>query len=260
MLSLFLIFSFISVFAQKENVIALTPEAKRHWDNAMIYKEEAKNFSENELIINELEKLIAIQDFPDAYLELGKLYGKGYVLSWIKRSHECFKKYVELCPDKRNVAEEENSKCETFRNLRKMRFEKKLVGKWYAYSDYFGEGSYCFEVNSDGTVRVPYEYSNYVERVTDWQTIPYDFWTFYSDNGVYMLTQFDSTQSKAFRLRYIGKDGINIIYHYIAFLYQENVENESDNELICYVNQTSFQDVNSWIFNESRKVVFYKEK
>ena len=45
MLSLFLIFSFISVFAQKENVIALTPEAKRHWDNAMIYKEEAKNFS-----------------------------------------------------------------------------------------------------------------------------------------------------------------------------------------------------------------------
>lgn len=57
----------------------------------MIYKEEAKNFSENELVINELEKLVAIQDYPDAYLELGKLYGKGYVSSWINRSQECFK-------------------------------------------------------------------------------------------------------------------------------------------------------------------------
>lgn len=214
MISLFLLFYFNSVFAQQKSVAVLSAEAKRHWNNAMIYKEEAKNFSENELVINELEKLVAIQDYPDAYLELGKLYGKGYVSSWIDRSQDCFKKYAELCPDKENIAKEENDKCEAFRNLRKKRFENKLVGKWVTDSRIkFGDNNYCFEVNNNGTVTVPYEYSSYMERVTDWQTINFGYWP---DYGKYILSTGNSKYSEAFKIRYISDEGeVEYIYIYI---------------------------------------------
>lgn len=112
-------FSSIAVIAQQRTGITLSKEAQKYWDNAMIYMEEAKNFSERELAINELEKLIKIQEYPDAFLELGKLYGKGYVSSWINRSEECFRKYAELCPNKKDLADKEKNKCEIFRNMRK---------------------------------------------------------------------------------------------------------------------------------------------
>lgn len=253
MLSLFLIFSSISVFAQQKNISVLSTEAKRHWNNAMIYKEEAKNFSENELVINELEKLVAIQDYPDAYLELGKLYGKGYVSSWINRSQECFKKYIELCPDKKNIADEENDKCEAFRNIRKKRFENKLVGKWVTdFGIKFGDNVYCFEVNDNGTVIVPSEYSEYMGRVTDWQTINFDYWPNY---GEYILST--GQYSGAFKVRYFSDDGeVENIYIHISFFYKENDENPSNDELIGYINHA--WENTSWIWNENHKVVYKK--
>lgn len=253
--SLFL-FLFIIVSAQQKTAITLSPEAKKHWNNAMIYKEEAKNFSENELVINELEKLVAIQDYPDAYLELGKLYGKGYVSSWINRSQECFKKYAELCPEKKNIAEEESNKCDAFRNMRKIRFEKKLVGKWVTDTGIkFGDNTYCFEVNSNGTVTIPYEYSSYLERVTDWQTINFGYWP---DYGKYILSINSSVHAESFRVRYIDSDSgkISNLYIHICFYYQENDDLQSDNKLIGYINHAWGNSY--WVWNENHKVVFNK--
>lgn len=98
---LLLFYSCFAAIAQQKTNFILNKEAKRHWENAMFYKKEAKNFSENKLVIEELEQLIKIQEYPEAFLELGKLYGRGYVSSWIYRSEECFQKYAALCPYKK---------------------------------------------------------------------------------------------------------------------------------------------------------------
>ncbi len=254
--SLFILFLFLTfnISAQQKTNKTLSPEAKRYWNNAMIYKEEAKTFSENELVINELEKLVAIQDYPEAYFELGKLYGKGYISSWIDRSQECFKKYVKLCPDKKDIAEEESNKCETFRNIRKIRFNKNLVGKWVTAPEIkFGGNTYCFEVNSNGTVTVPYEYSAYLERVTDWQTINFGYWP---DYGKYILNTGNSIHAESFRVKFIGSENISNLYIHICFFYQENDENLSENKLVGYINHA--WNNSSWIWNENHKVIFYK--
>lgn len=251
-------FYFIESFAQQNSNSTLRGEAKRYWDNAMIYKEEAKSFSENELVIDELEKLIAIQEYPDAYLELGKLYGRGYVSSWIERSEECFKRYAELCPENKNLAEEENNRCEAFRNIRKKRFEKKLIGKWSPNSSY-GDIYYCFEINSNGTVTVSYEYSSYLERVSGWQTINFGYWPQF---GKYIFNT-NNIHSETFPVRFVDSDGVKIAYVYISFFFQENYENASADELICYINmkwpKAGYSKSNyAWMWNENHKVVFNK--
>ena len=245
-------FSSIAVIAQQRTGITLSKEAQKYWDNAMIYMEEAKNFSERELVINELEKLIKIQEYPDAFLELGKLYGKGYVSSWINRSEECFRKYTELCPNKKDLADKEKNKCEIFRNMRKKRFEQKLIGKWSTIPE-FGSYTYCFEVNSNGTVTIPYEYSSYIERVTDWQTINFGYWP---DYGKYILNDNSSIHAESFKVRYIDSGEVTNMYIHICFFYQENDEYQSDDKLICYINHA--WNNSSWVWNENHKVIFNK--
>ena len=251
-ISLLLFCSSFVAMAQQKTGITLSKEAQKHWDNAMIYMEEAKNFSERELVINELEKLIEIQEYPDAFLELGKLYGKGYISSWINRSEECFSKYVEMRPDKKDLADKEKNKCEIFRNMRKKRFEQNLIGKWSTISE-FGNNTYCFEVNSNGTVTIPYEYSSYMQRVSDWQTINFGYWP---DYGKYILNANSSTHAESFKVRFIDSDGISNLYIRICFFYQENDECISENKLICYINHA--WDNTSWVWNENHKVIFNK--
>ena len=242
---------FIPTMAQQNDVRSiLNKESQKYWNNAMIYKEEAKNFSETELVINELEKLISIQEYPDAYLELGKLYGKGYVSSWISRSEECFEKYIELCPDKKGVADEEKNKCEIFRNIRKKRFEKKLVGKWSTFPN-FGDSYFCFEVNSNGSVTVPYKYFN--GRVVDWQTINFGYWP---DYGKFTLSTNSSSHAESFKVICVDSEDVSYAYVHICFFYQENEESLIDNKLICYVNQAIGNS--SWVWNENHKIIFNK--
>lgn len=231
---LLLFYSCFAAIAQQKTNFILNKEAKRHWENAMFYKKEAKNFSENKLVIEELEQLIKIQEYPEAFLELGKLYGRGYVSSWIYRSEECFQKYAALCPYKKDIAEEEKNKCEMFRKMRKRRFEQKLIGKWSTSPTSFGINTYCFEVNNNGTVTVPYEYSSYLETVIDWQTLNFGY---FPDFGKYILNSNSSILGESFKTRSLEESGETInLYTHISFFYQENDENPSDNELIGYIN------------------------
>lgn len=261
-------FSFIPCIAQKGNTNApkkiLSEEAKSHWDRAIIYIEEAKTFSDYSFAINELEALLKIEEYPDAYLELGKIYGKGYTDIEINRSEECFNKYMELCPRTKNIAEEEMNKCEVRRNIRKKKFEDKLIGKWSSTGD-FGSYFYCFEVNNNGSVTVPYEYSYEMEMVSDWQTIGFTYWPTF---GKYTLTT-NQTFADTFKVKYYNQDigAWQNKYVYISFFYQENSEHSADGELICYINCAFPKETNGyyngdyfWIWNENHKIVFKKTK
>lgn len=78
--------------------------------------------------IKELETLIQTNKYPEAYLELGKLYGKFNTTDKLRKSEEYFRLYSQ-CPGAKNI-DNEKDELAVKRELRYNAFRQALIGKW----------------------------------------------------------------------------------------------------------------------------------
>lgn len=111
-------------------------EARKHFNKAKVFIENASSEKGWELAINELEQVIKYAPNNDkAYLMLGDAYSHIMTKEAIQQAQKHWSKYVELVPSSKNEIEEKVATLEVLYEITRSRKQQAIVesllGFWY---------------------------------------------------------------------------------------------------------------------------------
>lgn len=200
----FLIQSSLSLMGQE----GLSETGRSHWRRAQIYREEAKDERGYEYAIGELLKLLETDEFPEAYLELGRMYSQLYSPSEKinGKAREAFERYMELKPEKKEETLQEMDRFAVKREMKLQAFYDSITGKWggaLSRNNYFGFFIYDIEIKRNGSIyaRCPASYMNQNDKVANWQYKDISYWNDYD------FYQFE------YSVKVFDEDGLQNGYH-----------------------------------------------
>ncbi|WP_419544823.1 hypothetical protein [Odoribacter laneus] len=205
LLFIFFIIQFsLPLMAQEE----LSEAGRSHWRRAQIYIEEAKDERGYEYAISELWKLLETDEFPEAYLELGRMYSQLYSPSEKinEKAQHAFERYMTLKPEKREETLKEMDRFAVKREMKLQAFYDSITGKWggaLSKNNYFGFFIYDIEIKRNGYVyaRCPATYTDRNDRVASWQNKEICYWNDYD------FYQFE------YSVKVFDEDGVQNGYH-----------------------------------------------
>lgn len=226
---------------KEKKEIVLSDAGRVHWRNAKIYIEEAQETWDYSMAINELQEMLKTDEYPEAYLELARLFSKYITSDYINKSNEYFDKYIDFCPSKRNEIEDEKEEIKTRRKIKQQKFENKLVGKWTAVlgesiSSEYGDFITCFEisrnVNGKLLIKVPATYSYDYDSVMEWKYVDL---LYYPQFGMYVFQE-PCIYSDSFRVKvYDQTSDISPNFQYISIRITYSDDSIDKNSMTAYL-------------------------